>query len=415
MKYEIRGNPNYAAKVIRIRQLQTLEGLDNLRGVPVDGYLALVSKNTPPDSLMVMFPAEAQLSEEFAAEHNLHRDTTLNADPSVTTGYLEKHRRVKAIKLRGYVSSALLLPAWEDDMTEGLEFDTINGETISVKYEPPAKGNPNTPKTPKQDKLFGKVAYALPEHPDTAQFLREQHTIPGNTHIIVSQKCHGTSTAFGYVELEREQTWWQKLLHRPAQTYWAWAVRSRRVIKTVSGIDKESSDHWYETDLWSTVAEPYKALIPNGWVIYGEIYGYVPKSSTPIQKGYTYDAKPGEAKFVAYRVVNHGIDLGDAAAREWCAERGIAFVPKLWEGRKDQFVPEVWTDQRFAETYEAQKAGGVLDYYLEPPIALAKESPVDEGVVVLCEGLVPKRYKVKGPEFYAFESKVLDTAEEVLS
>lgn len=141
----------------------------------------------------------------------------------------------------------------------------------------------------------------------------------------------------------------------------------------------------------------------------------MPKSSTPIQKGYTYDAKPGEAKFVAYRVVNHGIDLGDAAAREWCAERGIAFVPKLWEGRKDQFVPEVWTDQRFAETYEAQKAGGVLDYYLEPPIALAKESPVDEGVVVLCEGLVPKRYKVKGPEFYAFESKVLDTAEEVLS
>lgn len=402
MKYEVKGNPNYAAKVIRIRQLQTLEGLDNLRGVPVDGYLALVSKNTPLDSLAVVFPAEAQLSEEFAAEHNLHRDSTLNRDPGAV-GYLEKHRRIKAIKLRGYVSSALLLPAWEDDMTEGLEFDTINGEIISVKYEPPAKGNPNTPKTPKKDKLFGKVAFALPEHPDTAQFLREQHTIPDSKHVIVSQKLHGTSTAFGWVEVERERNWWQKLLRLPAQTSWAWAVRSRRVIKTVSGSGKGSSDHWYESDLWSTVAYLYKALVPNGFALYGEIYGYVPNSSTPIQKGYTYDAMPGEAKFIAYRVVNHGIDLGDAAAREWCAERGIAFVPKLWEGPKGEFVAEDWMDRRFAE--EGYPGA----------IPLAKESPVDEGIVVLAPGLVPTRYKVKGSLFYAYESKILDTAEEVLS
>lgn len=129
----------------------------------------------------------------------------------------------------------------------------------------------------------------------------------------------------------------------------------------------------------------------------------MPKSSTPIQKGYTYDAKPGEAKFVAYRVVNHGIDLGDAAAREWCAERGIAFVPKLWEGPKSEFVAEDWMDRRFA------------DEVWPDAIPLAKESPVDEGVVLLIEGLVPKRYKCKGSLFYEFESRVLDTAEEVLS
>lgn len=403
MKYEIRGNPNYAAKVIRVRQLHTLEGLDNLRGVPVDGYLALVSKNTPVDSLMVMFPAEAQLSEEFAAEHNLHRDQTLNYDPEATPGYLEKHRRIKAIKLRGYVSSALLLPAWEDDMTEGLEFDTIDGVTISVKYEPPAKGSPRQPAQPKKDKLFGEVAFQLPEHPDTAQFMREQHTIPASKHVIVSQKVHGTSVRVAKVLVEREQTWWQKLLRRPAQTYWAWAVGSRKVIKTVSGVEKASSDHFYDSDLWSTTMAPYEALIPNGFGLYGEIYGYVPNSSTPIQKGYTYDAMPGEAKFVAYRVVNHGIDLGDAAAREWCAERRIAFVPKLWEGPKGEFVAEDWMDRRFAEE---GYPGAIL---------LAKESPVDEGVVVLVEDLAPKRYKIKGPAFFLHESAVLDTAEEVLS
>lgn len=412
MKYEVKGNPNYAAKVIRIRQLQTLEGLDNLRGVLVDGYLALVSKGTPLDSLMVMFPAEAQLSEAFAAEHNLHRDSTLNRDPGAV-GYLEKHRRIKAIKLRGYVSSALLLPAWEDDMTEGLEFDTIDGETISVKYEPPAKGSPNTPKTPKQDKLFGEVAFQLPEHIDTAQFLREQHTIPDNKHVIVSQKIHGTSVRVAKVLVEREQTWWQKLLRRPAQTYWAWAVGSRKVIKTVSGTGKESSDHWYaEGDIWTKVMAPYEALVPNGFALYGEIYGYVPNSSTPIQKGYTYDAKPGEAKFVAYRVVNHGIDLGDAAAREWCAERGIAFVPKLWEGRKDYFDASDWTDKRFHDYVYGYLGVYGESPYLETPILLAKESPVDEGVVVRVPGLNPKFFKVKSPQFFAHESSMLDTGEQ---
>ncbi len=407
MKYEVRGNPNYAAKVIRVRQLQVLEGLDNLRGVPVDGYLALVSKSTPLDSLAVVFPAEAQLSEAFAAEHNLHRDSTLNRDPGAV-GYLEKHRRIKAIKLRGYVSSALLLPAWEPDMVEGLEFDTINGETISVKYEPPAKGNPNAPKTPKKDKLFGEVAYALPEHPDTAQYLREQHTIPDSKHVIVSQKVHGTSVRVAKVLVEREQTWWQKLLRRPAQTYWAWAVGSRKVIKTVSGVEKASSDHFYDSDLWSTVMAPYEALVPNGFGLYGEIYGYVPNSSTPIQKGYTYDAKPGEAKFIAYRVVNHGIDLGDAAARGWCAERGIAFVPKLWEGPKGEFVAEDWMDRRFREIHALYQC----EYYLEDPIPLAKGSPADEGVVVRVPGLNPKFLKVKSPQFFAHESSMLDAGEQ---
>ena len=196
----------------------------------------------------------------------------------------------------------------------------------------------------------------------------------------------------------------KKLLRLPwikiSSTEYTYVFGSRRVIKDVLN---SKQNHYYGVDVWTQIGQTLVDKLPPNTCIYGEIYGYVPNSSTPIQKGYTYDANPGEAKFVAYRVVNHGIDLGDAAAREWCAERGIAFVPKLWEGPKGEFVAEDWMDRRFAkEGYPGA-------------ISLAKESPVDEGVVVLVEGLAPKRYKVKGSLFYEFESKILDTAEEVLS
>lgn len=404
--YEIRSERNYAPKVVRVRNLIELPGLDNLRGVSVDGYFALVSKDTEVGSLMVMFPAEAQLSEGFAKRFNLFRKAELNADVN-TAGYLENHRRIKAIKLRGHVSSALLLPAWEPDMVEGLEFDTLNGEPISWKYVPPVKGPSRTNATPKKDKVFGDVTLQLKEHPDTAQYLREQHTIPSDTFMVVSQKIHGTSVRAAWVKIDRDLAWWERALVRLGVQLdtkrWAWAVGSRKVIKSVSGTGKESSDHWYSQDLWSDVMAQFESLIPKGMALYGEIYGYAPGSQTPIQQGYTYDAKPGEAKFVAYRVVNGDYDLSDAAAREFCAERGISFVPKLTVMEKEWFEPEHWMDQRF------------YDQGYENAVPLAKESPVDEGVVLLVEGLVPRRYKVKGPQFFLYESKDLDRGEEVLS
>ena len=88
MTLELRGEKNYAAKVIRVRQLLELPGLDNLRGVPVDGYMALVSKDTPLDSLMVMFPAEAQLAPHFARHLSLYRKPELNVTDEVGTNFV---------------------------------------------------------------------------------------------------------------------------------------------------------------------------------------------------------------------------------------------------------------------------------------------------------------------------------------
>lgn len=210
-KYEIVGEKNYAPKVVRVRQLVELPGLDNLRGVPVDGYMALVSKDTPLNSLMVMFPAEVQLTASFAGEMNLFRHSELNADPE-SKGYLEDSARVRAVKFRGHVSSALLLPVWQPDMTEGLEFDTVDGVTISKKYVIPVKGNPARSAAEKAWKRVD--TKFLPEHPDTAQYLRDQGAIPQDAWFTVTQKLHGSSVRIGYTVVKRQPTWFERVLVR---------------------------------------------------------------------------------------------------------------------------------------------------------------------------------------------------------
>ena len=403
-KYEILGERNYSLKVVRVRQLVELPGLDNLRGVPVDGYMALVSKDTPLGGLMVMFPAECQIAPEFAAMNNLYRDVTLNDGDAV--GYLEKSARIRAIKLRGHVSSALLLPAWEPDMAEGLEFDTINGKTLSWKYVPPVKHNPAQGAA--QRKVWKRVdAKYLPEHPDTAQYLREQGSIPDDAWFVVSQKLHGTSVRFGRTVVKRQLKWYERLLVRlgvPVSDHeYDLIAGSRKVIKDPKSI---TQNHFYATDLWTGEALKYADLIPSNVVVYGELIGWVPGTSTPIQKNYTYQVPVGECQLWVYRVSivtedAKQYDLGDAAMREFCGARGLNVVPKLWEGYKRGFEVERWLDQRFADMVSER-------WMWDAPVPLAKESPVDEGVVIRIEGILPKFYKAKGSRFYLHESAMLD-------
>lgn len=406
--YQTVGEKNYTLKVVRVNDLIELPGLDNLRGVPVDGYLALVSKDTEVGSLMVVFPAECQLLPEFAAEKNLYRKAEMNSDPT-QTGYLEHHGRIRAIKLRGHVSSCLLLPAWLPDMEEGLLFDTINGKTISWKYEPPVKSNPAASSA--QRKAWKRVDVKfLPEHPDTAQYLREQDSIPDYARFVVTQKLHGTSLRVGHTIVKRKLTWKDKLAAwfgvPVRETEYAHVCGSRKVIKDP---ENPNQNHYYDVDLWSSEGMKYATLLPEGVVIYGELIGYVPGTTKPIQKGYTYNVPVGEADFYVYRVTvvtedAHQYDLSDEAMRNFCALRGLRVVPKLWEGTKSDFRPETWVNRDFHGEGRVENA-----------VPLAKESPCDEGVVIRIEGVNPSMYKVKSPLFFAYESEQLDSGDEVLS
>lgn len=397
----LNGSPNYAARVLRVNGLVELPGLDNLRGVSVDGFMALVSKDTPVGSLVVAFVAESQLSDEFLSAHNLYRHSEKNADPSAK-GYIEDNRRVRAVKFRGHMSSALVMDAsilGIGDEHEGALFDTIDGVQISQKYVVKTTGAANA-HARAEAKAFKRVDKTmLPEHIDTENYWRNKHIIPDDAFITVTQKLHGTSIRIGNTIVRRELKWWERLLVKAgvkiADTDYDVVFGSRKVIKDPHN---PNQNHFYSEDIWTREGEKYAHLIPKNVIVYGELIGWVGPNS-PIQGGYTYDVPNGEAELFVYRVAvvtadGHLFDLSWNGVKQFCIERGLNYVRELWSGQHRDFDPDDWIDKTFFPEYRA--------------IPLSGDSPCDEGVCVRMDGQLPVVLKAKSPVFLGFETAQLD-------
>jgi hypothetical protein len=434
MKYDTIKNPNYVATIIRVPALEDLEGLDNLRALKVFGMQALVGRDVQVGDVGVLFSTEVQLSEDFAKNNNLHRHSNLNVDPT-KTGYLEDNRRVKAIKLRGHRSDSLFmgLEAFEylgikpSDFTVGDTFDSINGHEILRKYvvkEPSVNKGPVAKIRRVDLKVF-------PLHVDSENYWRNEHKIPQNAPIVVTQKLHGTSVRYGTVPVLREKPWYERLINKlgiPTQDHeYKFVVGSRMVVKSID-YDAESAgkEHFYAEDLWSRWAKDHKLdeLIPDGYLVYGELVGWTPDGA-PIQKGYTYDVPepvkvaPGVvsnyAELYVYRVATvtpSGVvtDLSWPAVKAFVHGIGLKTVPELFTRLHKDFDADALMDKN----YYAQLGWATLVYGENPhlydvPVPLSDAKTVDEGVCVRYDG--PNGIyilKAKSPIFLGHESRMLD-------
>ena len=415
MKYESPANPNYVATVIEVKALNRLDRLDNLVSINAFGYQALVSKDTQVGDVGVIFTAESQLSEEFARENNLHRHTDRNRNPK-ESGYLEDSRRVKAIKLRGHNSNALFMPlsAFKylklkpEDFEVGDVFDKIAGHEIVKKYQlkEPGEHKGQTARIRKVD------AKTFPVHLDTENYWRNSHKIPQEAQVVVTQKLHGTSARFGHVHIERDLTWKDRLakwLGVEVSTHKVASVAgSRMVVKSIDGEAEDGKQHFYATDLWSEWAEKIKDVIPENWLVYGEIVGFT-SGGQPIQKGYTYNVAAAESELYVYRVATINaqgvmVDLSWDAVREFAVTNDLKYVPELWRGPHSEFNPDDYVDNRFADQ------GIHKPYpYKEYAVVLSDAKTVDEGVVVRYDvSYSPYLLKAKSPIFLGWETAELD-------
>lgn len=198
MKLETK-NANYCATVVRIHNLVDLQGLDNLKGVNAFGYMALVPKTYEVGQLCILFVAESQLGEDYVKNNNLSRKAELNLDQT-QKGYIEENRRVKAVKFRGNVSSALVMPLASlsylgvdtNEFKEGDTFTHVNGVEVCCKYiKRENVSNGKGPRVGPAAKVCRLDKKLFPEHLDTAHYLRNEHLIGDDETIIVTQKLHG--------------------------------------------------------------------------------------------------------------------------------------------------------------------------------------------------------------------------------
>lgn len=430
------GNAGYAANVVEVTEtnLVALPGMDNLNALHALGYQALVSKDIKPGTRVLLFPAETQLDDGFATQNNLYRHSENNVDPT-QKGYLEDNLRVRAIKLRGYRSDALVLPltsvdflfskpqevlfAGSDGVTlrdrtwEPQIFDHVEGQEICRKYIRPGSQNTNQPAQPKKVRVATKF---FPEHFDTTRYAGNEHLIPEVAHVTVTQKLHGTSVRLAHVPVERTLSRWEKVLkwlRLPVQTEeYAIVSGSRRVTKSIAGEGVAEKDHWYGTagDVWSEVAQERGHVIPKNFMVFGEIIGWT-MDNKPIQKGYTYNLPVGEHELYVYRVAQVNpdglvVDLPWGAVKQFCRERGLKHVPELSNGEHDEFNFDDYLDIRYFEQ------GWLRE---ENPVPLSDPKSVDEGVAIRWDGAgyQPVVLKHKSGEFFAYETKQLDDPDGV--
>lgn len=418
MKFDPIKNPSYVCTVVRVEadNLYRLSGLDNLVGYSKFGMQALVSKGTRP-GLYILFSTEVQLSEEYAKANNLHREAMLNADRNAT-GYLEKNRRVKAIKLKGNWSASLLMPLESlgylglqfAHLNEGDVFDSIDGHEICKKYtvkEPDQQHNQPKARVRRVD------AKVFPEHLDSEQYFRNSDKIPDDAYVVVSQKLHGTSVRYGNVPVTARQTWWDRLLRRPERLEHKFVVGSRRVVKSVDLEAEEGKANWYaDGDLWSRYADRQGLAdkIPKDHIVYGELVGFTGPGS-PIQGNYTYDQEDGFAKLFVYRVAvvttdGRIVDYGPAQMEMFCIEHGLTTVPILWSGPHYMFGATEWLDRRY---YDEWSRGETMVPFKSAPLPLSDKKTVDEGVCIRYDGPHGAYVlKAKSPIFLGHETKLLD-------
>jgi len=415
MKLQKPENPNYAVTIVKVERLNPLENCNNVVGISVAGMQAIVSNDTEVGSLVLIFPTESQVSEEYARENNLFRHPERNKDKD-KTGYLEDNRRVRAMKFRGHVSNALAMPLSSlnyikgVDLKEGDTFDELLGHEICRKHITKIAGISRVEKN--KNKIFRRVDQKmLPEHYDTENYFRNKLVIKPDQDIIVTQKVHGTSIRLANTIVKRKLTMRERIASkmgiRVAETEFAHVYGSKRVIKDP---ENDKQQHYYTEDIWTTNGEKYKEVIPENFVLYGELIGWTPEGG-PIQKNYTYLVPDRTADLYIYRVAMINaqgllVDLAWEQVKEFCRDRSLKVVPELWRGKHKDFKVYNFVDG----VDEKGKVKKTLHRYHEEgypgAVPLSKDSPVDEGVCIRVDGIAPYVLKAKSTRFAEHESSL---------
>lgn len=391
------GSENYVASVVKIKEILPIEGADKIGKVFINGNTVIVSKELDLSKPVVYFTALSQLSEDLCKKTNSYTDSEMNEDKT-KRGFIEKSRRVKAIKLRGEISNGLILPIeyFPEGLKVGDEFTHIDGVEYVIKYKAPiTQTDPLTKKDTKRNnkiKRFNRMIEGqFNFHESTSHLVKNLHRFIPETVVSITDKLHGTSIVVNNCLVKRELTlkeriakWFGINVH---DTYYDVIYSSRSVIKN-STINKEKGGGFYGEDVWGVVKKEVEHLLPKGISLYGEIVGYTPSGSA-IQKKYDYFCKEREYKFIVYRITQTNVDgkvteFTPTQIKNFCDERGLKHSEYIkYFGQLSNFLP-IKEDEDL-ELWRIRLYEYLCELYTEKDCTLCSNKVPEEGVVIRIE------------------------------
>lgn len=436
----------YCASIVRIGETFPIEGKDRIVKTLVNGLSIVIGKEEFKTGDVAVYCAnETCLHELFLHLNSMYEDKELNANQE-KKGYINKHGRVRVVKLGGVPSYGLLIHPDSiavfinepvNEVTKFLEehvgedFDEINGERFCQVFVPPVKGS-NTQLT-KQERMKKKldrfkmlIEGSFRFHYDTAQLQKNMRDISPDDEVYISVKVHGTSAIFANILTNVPTNWfkrmWRKYVKKEEQVYdqkYNIVYSSRSVVKNEYINKKQKGGGYYSDDVWGYWAKKLEGLIPMDYCIYGEIVGFGPNGSV-IQKGYDYGCShvaEEKSKLMVYRITKNGKEVEIPEVIEFGAKLKEALgdvimpFPLLYYGTLKNLYPDVSTTEHWHENVlellKNEKKFGMEE--LEP---LCKTKVPREGFVLRkANDPVAEAWKLKTDAFKIREAKLVDAGE----
>lgn len=412
----------YCATVVKIGEVQHIEGTDHLATTLVNGITVVIDDSEVNEgAIMVYAQNETELNEQFLSVNNQFdaseweknanheevaklkaegRDNEIKEKRMV--GFFNKFGRVKMIKLRGVYSKGVLFTIdsmckWKPELKnvdwEALvdqDFDTVGDDLFIKVYMPRIKPRGEHVKgAGRKNKRLEKIDRMIPGqfafHYDTSPLSREITQLRPQMTVYLSVKWHGTSAIFGNVKVKQPK--WPFLkwgIFRWLLKYDRFTVEgyddvyaSRSVIKN-DDINPNVGQGYYSTDVWGEYGKLLHGLIPQDMTVYGEIVGYeTDHKDKMFQKQYDYGCEPGDNKLMVYRITSRN---EDGTRREWeipeVNEWTKAFVAEHPELAKRVVILDMLYAGTMRDLYPEIDKSEVFQHYLTPRVA--KEDATEE-------------------------------------
>lgn len=277
----------YCGYVVKIEHLRPHTNADRLQIATVFGNDVVVGLDVQVGQMMIYFPTDGQLSEEYCAFNDLVRRKDENGNPA--GGYLDPDKRnIKAIRLRGEKSDGMLMPLISvanltsiSDLKVGDQITTLGGVEICRKYIPRRTSGGIRVGASGGKKAKANFAPTFYEHVDTAQLAYNLGQFKSGDIVELTLKMHGTSGRTGYLPINKQmkRTILDKILRRPGKQYkeYDYVTGTRRVV-----LDSKHDGGFYEDNNFRLeMAKKFDGKLRKGEVVYYEIVGFV-NSNTPI-------------------------------------------------------------------------------------------------------------------------------------
>ena len=183
---------------------------------------------------------------------------------------------------------------------------------------------------------------------------------------------------------------------------------------------------FYDVGIWGCVNRDFSPYIDKGMTVYGEIVGYLENSDKMIQKNHDYGCKPGQWKFMPYRITmtdemgnktEWDIDAVDKWTRDLVAAHPeladkTMFLNILYYGRLGDLYPDIKEDEHWHENLLARMKEDKDRFLMELDEPMCKNKVPREGIVIRIIGdKTARAWKLKSKRHYSKEAEAHDKGE----